>query len=44
MYEKYEELNDEAREYFLVLLESLVIEESELNRCKKELDILTICF
>ena len=37
---KYEELNDDARDYFLVLLANKVKDEEVLKRCKKEADLL----
>ena len=40
MYNKYEELNDNAREYFLVWLTNKIKDDDVLTRCKKEVDIL----
>lgn len=40
MLNKYEELNDDARDYFLVLLANKVKDEEVLKRCKKEVDLL----
>ena len=40
MLNKYEELNDDARDYFLVLLTNKVKDEEILSRCKKEIDLL----
>ena len=40
MLNKYEELNDDARDYFLVLLTNKVKNEEVLSRCKKEIDLL----
>lgn len=40
MLNKYEELNDDARDYFLVLLANKVKDEEILKRCKKEVDLL----
>ena len=40
MLSKYEELNDDARDYFLVLLTNKVKDEEVLKRCKKEVDLL----
>ena len=40
MLSKYEELNDDARDYFLVLLANKVKDEEVLKRCKKEIDLL----
>ena len=40
MLSKYEELNDDARDYFLVLLANKVKDEEVLKRCKKEVDLL----
>ena len=40
MLNKYEELNDDARDYFLVLLTNKVKDEEVLSRCKKEIDLL----
>ena len=40
MLNKYEELNDDSRDYFLVLLANKVKDEEVLKRCKKEIDLL----
>ena len=40
MLNKYEELNDDSRDYFLVLLANKVKDEKVLKRCKKEVDLL----
>ena len=40
MLNKYEELNDDSRDYFLVLLAKKVKDEELLKRCKKEVDLL----
>ena len=40
MLNKYEELNDDSRDYFLVLLAKKVKDEEVLKRCKKEVDLL----
>lgn len=40
MLNKYEELNDDSRDYFLVLLSNKVKDEEKLKRCKKEIDLL----
>lgn len=40
MYNKYKELNDAARDYFLVWLNNMIKEEEVLTRCKKEVDLL----
>ena len=40
MYNKYEELNDNAREYFLVWLTNKIKDDDVLTRCKKEVDLL----
>ena len=40
MLNKYEELNDASRDYFLVLLTNKVKDKKVLNRCKREIDLL----
>lgn len=40
MLNKYEELNDDSRDYFIVLLTNKVKDEEVLKRCKKEVDLL----
>ena len=40
MYIKYEELNDDARDYFLIWLNNKITDEAVLTRCKKEVDLL----
>ena len=40
MLNKYEELNDASRDYFLVLLTDKVKDKKVLNRCKREIDLL----
>lgn len=40
MYNKYEELNDDARDYFLVWLANKIKDDDVLTRCKKEVDLL----
>lgn len=40
MYNKYEELNDDARDYFLIWLNNKITDEAVLTRCKKEVDLL----
>ena len=35
MYNKYEELNDNAREYFLVWLTNKIKDDDVLTRCNK---------
>lgn len=40
MLNKYEELNDDAREYFLLLLDEMVKDNELLKRCKTEVNIL----
>lgn len=40
MYEMYEDLNDDAKEYFLLLLDDKVKDSELLKRCKIEVNIL----
>ena len=40
MLNKYEELNDDAREYFLLLLDKIFKDNELLKRCKTEVNIL----
>ena len=40
MYNKYEELNDDARDYFLVWLANKIKDDDVLTRCKKEVDLI----
>lgn len=36
MLNKYEELNDDSRDYFLVLLTNKIKDEEVLKRCKRK--------
>ena len=36
----YEELNDDAKEFFLLLLDEVVKDKEVFKRCKKEINIL----
>lgn len=40
MLNNYEELNDDAREYFLLLLDEIIKDNELLKRCKTEVNIL----
>ena len=40
MYEMYEDLNDDSKEYFLLLLDDKVKDSELLKRCKIEVNIL----
>ena len=40
MYEKYADLNDNSRNYFLALLNNKIKDKSALKRCKREIDLL----
>ena len=40
MYEKYADLNDNSRNYFLALLNNKIKDKSALKRCKREIALL----
>lgn len=40
MYTKYDELNEEAKAFFLILLTKKIKKKDKFNRCKQEIDLL----